>query len=86
MTYPTCVPLKIIGNAAEMKPDIIAAVIFQHVSKISLPEAWRDVLQFSEREKGPWISYTFWVTLADEHAETPLREAIQKVPGVVMQL
>ena len=36
--------------------------------------------------KGSFISYTFWVTLPDDQAESPLREAIQKLPGVVMQL
>lgn len=84
--YPTCVPLKVIGRAAEMMPEAVAAAIFQHLSSAALPEPWRELLRFHQHEKGPWISYTFWVTLPDEHAERPLREAIQKLPGVVMQL
>ena len=40
----------------------------------------------TEQRKGAWISYTFWVTLPDDAAERPLREALQRVPGVVGQL
>ena len=86
MTYPTRVPMKIIGRAAELKPDAIAALIYQHLRTAPLPSAWREELQFSERPKGAWISYTFWIVLPDEQAERPLREAIQGLPGVVMQL
>lgn len=85
-TYPVRVPLKIIGRAGELRPEGVAALIFQHLTPHPLPAAWREELQFAERPKGAWISYTFWVTLPDEHAERPLREAIQGLPGVVMQL
>ena len=85
-TYPARVPLKIIGRAAELKPEGVAALIFQHLRALPLPTAWREELQFAEQPKGAWISYTFWVTLPDDHAERPLREAIQQLPGVVMQL
>jgi putative lipoic acid-binding regulatory protein len=85
-TYPTRVPMKIIGRAAELKPEAVAALIFQHLRSAPAPAAWQEELQFSARPKGQWISYTFWVTLPDEHTERPLREAIQQLPGVVMQL
>ncbi len=84
--YPKCVPLKIIGRMAELKPEGVATLIFQHLRALPAPLTWREELQFAERPNGPWISYTFWVTLPDEHAERPLREAIQQLPGVVMQL
>jgi hypothetical protein len=35
---------------------------------------------------GAYIAYTFWVTLPDEHAERPLREAFRLLPGYAMQL
>jgi hypothetical protein len=85
-TYPTRVPLKIIGRAAELQPEAVAALIFQQLRSIPVPVAWKEEVQFAERPNGQWISYTFWVTLPDEHAERPLREAIQQLPGVVMQL
>lgn len=78
--------MKIIGRAAELAPEGVATLIFQHLRSVPVPAAWREELQFTERPNGAWISYTFWVTLPDEHAERPLREAIQKLPGVVMQL
>jgi hypothetical protein len=80
------VPLKIIGRLAELKPECVAALIFQHLSPEPAPASWQETLAFEERPKGQWISYTFWITLPDEHAEQPLREAIQQLPGVVMQL
>jgi hypothetical protein len=86
ITYPTRVPMKIIGRASVMEPESIAALVFQHLGVASPLSGWREVLEFSERPKGAWISYTFWITLPDEHAERPLREAIQQLPGVVMQL
>ena len=84
--YPTCVPLKVIGRRAELKPEGVASLIFQQLRSLPAPATWREELQFSERPNGPWISCTFWVTLLDEHSERPLREAIQQLPGVVMQL
>lgn len=86
ITYPTRVPLKVIGHASKMDPDVLAALIFEHVSRTPLPDTWKDILAFTARENGTWISYTFWVTLPDAQTEPPLREAIQKHPGVVMQL
>jgi hypothetical protein len=86
VTYPTRVPMKIIGDAAKLNPEAIATLIFDHLKIAAAPSTWREELQFAERPKGAWISYTYWVTLPDEHTERPLREAIQKLPGVVMQL
>ena len=86
MTYPARVPMKIIGRTGELKPDAVAALIFRNLRSTPLPPAWEQELQFAEQPKGKWISYTYWVVLPDEHAERPLREAIQRLPGVVMQL
>lgn len=85
-TYPARVPLKIIGRAAELEPERVAALVFQRLGPHPAPMDWREALQFTQHPKGTWISYTFWVTLPDEQSEQPLREAIQGLPGVVMQL
>lgn len=85
-TYPVLAPLKIIGRAVELDPVKVAGLIYQHLRSCPVPVTWAEELQFSERPKGQWISYTFWVLLPDEHSELPLREAIQQLPGVVMQL
>ncbi len=81
MEYPARVPLKVIGHAHLLKAEIIVQVIVAHLG----PQADGD-LQASVNCKGAYLSLTFWVTLPDEHAERPLREAIHKLPGVVMQL
>lgn len=78
--------MKIIGRATVLEPERIAALVFQHLKITDPLSGWQGILQFSERPKGSWISYTFWITLPDEHTERPLREAIQRLPGVVMQL
>ena len=81
ITYPTRVPMKIIGRQEELRPDMVMAVILAHLG----PQADGDE-QHSANCKGAFISYTFYITLPHDQAETPLREAIQKLPGVVMQL
>lgn len=86
VTYPTRVPMKIIGREGELRPEAIAALIYQHLRKTAPAVDWVQELEFSQRPKGAWISYTFWVVLPDEQAERPLREAIQQLPGAVMQL
>jgi hypothetical protein len=78
--------MKIIGHMGVLNPEAIASLIVEHL-KIPQPSAaWRELFQFGEKPKGAWISYTFWITLPDDYTEKPLREAIQKLPGVVMQL
>lgn len=79
--YPTRVPIKVIGNAEQLKPEMIVQVILAHLGP--QPEADQ---QHTVTCKGAWASYTFWITLPDEHAEKPLREALSKLPGVVTQL
>ncbi len=81
ITYPYRVPMKIIGRQEEMRPDMILELILAHLG----PQAEGDE-QHHANCKGAFISYTFWVSLPDDQAETPLREAIQRLPGVVMQL
>ncbi|MBI3131193.1 MAG: DUF493 family protein [Acidobacteria bacterium] len=81
MEYPARVPLKVIGHAHLLKAEIVASVIVAHLG----PQAESD-LQAGVNCKGAYLSLTFWVVLPDEHAERPLREAIHKLPGVVMQL
>lgn len=79
--YPCRVPLKIIGRVGKLVPEEIARLILQRLG----PQPQADQV-FSSRPHGPYISYTFWVTLPNEHAERPLREAIQQLPGYVMQI
>jgi putative lipoic acid-binding regulatory protein len=81
ITYPVRVPMKIIGRQEELRPDMVMELILAHLG----PQAEGDE-QHTANCKGSFISYTFWVTLPHDKAETPLREAIQKLPGVVMQL
>jgi putative lipoic acid-binding regulatory protein len=81
ITYPARVPMKIIGRLGELRPDLVMELILAHLG----PQAEGDE-QHSANSKGAFISYTFWITLPHGEAETPLREAIQKLPGVVMQL
>ncbi len=81
VTYPNRVPMKIIGRQEELRPEMVMQTILAHLG----PQPEGDE-QHQANCKGAYISYTFWVTLPDAQAETPLREAIQKLPGVVMQL
>jgi putative lipoic acid-binding regulatory protein len=81
VTYPTRVPLKVIGRIEELRPDMVMALILAHLG----PQPDGDSQQQANC-KGAFISYTFWVTLPHAQAEAPLREAIQKLPGVVTQL
>jgi len=79
--FPQRVPIKVIGRMEELKAEMVAELIGAHLG-----------LQMDGDEqhqvncKGAFISYTFWVTLPHAAAEKPLREAIAKLPGHVMQL
>ncbi len=79
--FPQRVPFKIIGRGAELDAARIAALITSHLG----PQPAVD-LGHTVNQRGAFTSLTFWVTLPDEHAELPLRTAIQALPGVVMQL
>jgi putative lipoic acid-binding regulatory protein len=81
IVYPARVPMKIIGRLGELRPDLVMELILAHLG----PQPEGDE-RHQSNGKGAFISYTFWITLPDDQAETPLREAIQKLPGVVMQL
>lgn len=81
ITYPTRIPMKVIGRQEELRPDMVLETILAHLG----PQADGDE-RHQAACKGAFISYTFWVTLPHAEAELPLREAIQKLPGVVMQL
>jgi putative lipoic acid-binding regulatory protein len=81
ISYPFRVPMKVIGRLEELRPDMVMDLILQHLG----PQAEGDE-NHQANCKGAFVSYTFWVTLPDDQAEKPLREAIQKLPGVVMQL
>ncbi len=81
ITYPARVPMKIIGRQEELRPDMVMELILAHHGP---PPAGDE--RHQSNCKGAFISYTFWITLPDDQAETPLREAIQRLPGVVMQL
>jgi hypothetical protein len=73
--------MKIIGRGSEMDPALIAVLIQAHLGAQPAAD-----LGHSANQRGAFTSLTFWVTLPDEHAELPLRTAIQALPGVVMQL
>lgn len=79
--FPQRVPLKVIGRSPELRPEMVAELILRHLG----PQPDGDHAHHANC-KGAYISYTFWVTLPDEKAEIPLREAIAALPGVVMQL
>lgn len=81
MNYPARVPLKVIGHMEILRVDMVVELILTHLG----PQEDSD-LKAQANCKGAFISYTFWITLPHEQAELPLREAIQKLPGVVMQL
>lgn len=79
--YPQRVPIKIIGRAAEMDSGPMHLLIQEHLG----PQPEQDRTH-TVNAKGAYTSFTFWVTLPHERAEAPLRAALQKLPGVVMQL
>ncbi|MBL0311491.1 MAG: DUF493 family protein [Holophagaceae bacterium] len=79
--YPQRVPIKVIGRVEELKAEMVAGLIEFHLG----PQADGDE-QHQANCRGAYISYTFWVTLPHAEAEKPLREAIAKLPGHVMQL
>jgi putative lipoic acid-binding regulatory protein len=79
--FPQRVPLKVIGRGAELDPQRIQALIQEHLGL--QPEADRG---HTAHQRGAYTSLTFWVTLPGEGSELPLRQAIQALPGVVMQL
>ena len=79
--YPCRVPLKVIGRGEELRPEAVAALIREHLGP--QPEADRS---HTVNARGPYASLTFWITLPNDGAEAPLRAAIQRLPGVVMQL
>jgi putative lipoic acid-binding regulatory protein len=81
MSYPARVPLKVIGQMNSLRAEMVLELIHLHLG----PQDEAD-LQAHSNCKGAFIAYTFWVTLPHEQAELPLREAIQKLPGVMMQL
>jgi hypothetical protein len=64
-----------------MDPAGMARLIQDHLGQ--QPEGDRS---HTANQKGAYTSFTFWVTLPDAEAEAPLRAALQKLPGVVMQL
>jgi len=80
-TFPQRIPLKVIGRATELQAKAVSALILEHLG----PQSEREPSP-AEKHNGPWLSLTFWVTLPHDHAERPLREAIQRLPGVVIQL
>ncbi|MDE3246257.1 MAG: DUF493 family protein [Acidobacteriota bacterium] len=79
--YPQRVPLKVIGRVEELKAEMVAELIGVHLGP--QPDGAE---QHHANCKGAYISFTFWVTLPHAEAERPLREAIAKLPGHVMQL
>ena len=81
VVYPCRVPMKVFGHLETLRAEALAEVIHAHLGQGAEEPAAR-----TEQRKGAWISYTFWIVLPDEHAERPLRESIQKLAGVVMQL
>ncbi|MCE1228746.1 MAG: DUF493 domain-containing protein [Firmicutes bacterium] len=80
-TFPTRVPLKVIGRHGELIPEAIAELVAKHLG----PQPEADQV-WTSRPHGAYIAHSFWVTLPDENAELPLRTAIQALPGYVMQL
>ena len=65
----------------ELRSEMIAATILAHLGPQGADEGTS-----SSNCKGAFISFTFWVTLPQQDSETPLREALTRLPGYVMQL
>lgn len=78
--YPCRVPLKIFGRENVLAPEAVAELILRHLG----PQLLADQI-YTTKRKGAYLSFTFWVTLPNSDAERPLREAIQQLPGYVMQ-
>ncbi len=79
--WPQRVPLKVIGRAGELRAEMIAAAILERLGPQGPDEG-----SSGANCKGAFISYTFWVTLPGPDAEAPLREALARLPGYLMQL
>jgi putative lipoic acid-binding regulatory protein len=79
--WPQRVPVKVIGRAGELGADMIAAVIVDRLGPQGLDQG-----SSGTNCKGAYVSFTFWVTLPEAAAELPLREAIARLPGYIMQL
>lgn len=81
MDYPARVPLKVIGRLEELRAEMVFGLIVEYLG----PQPEGDHAHQANC-KGAFISHTFWITIQAEHEERPLREAIAKLPGYVMQL
>lgn len=81
LTFPARVPLKVIGRMEELRADMVFDLITRHLG----PQPEGDHAHQANC-KGAFISHTFWITIQADHEEKPLREAIAKLPGYVMQL
>ncbi|MBL0211725.1 MAG: DUF493 family protein [Holophagaceae bacterium] len=79
--FPQRVPIKVIGRKDELMAGMVAELILAHLG----PQRDGDE-KHQANCKGAYISFTFWVALPHAEAERPLREAIAKLPGYVMQL
>lgn len=79
--YPFRCPLKVIGKRDLLRPEAVAALLEAHLGP--QPEGDR---AWTEHPRGAYVSYTFWATLPNDQVEVPLRQAIQALPGVVLQL
>jgi len=75
------VPLKVIGRLGELQPEMVAGTI---LDRLGPQEA--EPGSHGSSCKGAFISFTFWVTLPDAQAEAPLREALARLPGYLLQL
>ncbi|MBI4911322.1 MAG: hypothetical protein HY823_01155 [Acidobacteria bacterium] len=80
-TWPQSVPLKIIGRREELLPEMIAELLRLHLGPGDHGEG-----RHQANCRGPYVSFTFWVTLPDPASELTLREGFTKLPGYVMQL
>lgn len=79
--WPQRVPVKVIGRVGELGADMIAAVIVDR-----LGAQGPDQESAGTNCKGAYVSFTYWVTLPSPEEEAPLRQAISKLPGYIMQL
>jgi hypothetical protein len=79
--WPQRVPLKVIGRLGELSPDMIVGAILGQLGPQG-PEQGTS----GSNCKGAFVSYTFWVTLPDAESEAPLRAALARLPGYLMQL
>lgn len=81
LSNPDLIPIKVMGDANQLKYEMIETLILQHLGPQS-----HETNRYESNCKGQYISHTFWVRINNPEQETLLRKAITKLPGYKIQL